>query len=136
MLINDIHKRKDKPYGYDECYKTIREAILEKPIQYEPFTAFFNIEQLDSIKAKYGKVLFDECMSDVEFYELPAITSEFPIKTLRQRLKMNQKEFAAYLSIPVSTIRSWEQNRRKPPDYIINLIERMIRAEKSLERKQ
>ncbi len=48
------------------------------------------------------------------------------IKELRTKLGMTQKEFAAYMGIPLSTIRHWEIGYRTPPDYVISLIKRVI----------
>lgn len=42
------------------------------------------------------------------------------------KLGMTQKEFAAYMGIPLSTIRHWEIGYRTPPDYVISLIKRVI----------
>jgi DNA-binding transcriptional regulator YiaG len=48
------------------------------------------------------------------------------IQELRKQSGMSQKQFADYLEIPVATIRNWEQGRRVPPDYIINLIAKVM----------
>lgn len=44
------------------------------------------------------------------------------IKELRHQAGMAQKQFAEYFKIPVRTIEDWEAGRRKPPEYIIELI--------------
>lgn len=119
----------NKPYGYDKCYKAIMSTILEEPIRYEPFTTHFDVIKLEEIKAKFGKDLFDLCLKDVELNELPISASENPIKTLRGRMGLSRSGFAKYLQIPIGTIQGWEQGRRKPPEYIINIIERLIKAE-------
>ena len=48
------------------------------------------------------------------------------IQELRKQSGMSQKQFADYLEIPVATIRNWEQGRRVPPDYVINLITKVM----------
>lgn len=51
------------------------------------------------------------------------------IKELRQLTKMSQSKFSAYFGIPTSTLQDWEHERRKPPEYIINMIERILKLE-------
>ena len=44
------------------------------------------------------------------------------INEIRQKLNLSQKEFAEFCQIPVGTIQHWEQECRKPPDYVVKLI--------------
>lgn len=52
------------------------------------------------------------------------------IKEIRNNCNMTQKEFSDYLRIPKRSIEDWEAGRRKPPDYLINLIKYKIENEK------
>ncbi len=65
---------------------------------------------------------FDKvCLHDVH-----DITSE-GIKLLRERLKVSQAVFAAYLNLSISTIKKWEIGAKKPSGAalkLLNLIER------------
>lgn len=54
------------------------------------------------------------------------------IKEIRTQTGLSQSKFAKHLGIPVKTIQSWEQGLRQPPDYIINLIERVLKYEKMI----
>jgi putative transcriptional regulator len=36
------------------------------------------------------------------------------IKTIRQKLKKSQSEFALMIGVSVATLQNWEQGRRKP----------------------
>ena len=51
------------------------------------------------------------------------------IKKLRKLTKMSQSKFAAYLGIPVVNIQHWEQGVSSPPDYVINLILRVMKSD-------
>ena len=44
------------------------------------------------------------------------------IKDMRAKSGMTQKAFSDYLNIPKRTIEDWENDRRKPPDYVVELI--------------
>ena len=56
------------------------------------------------------------------------------IKELRALTGLSQSKFSEYFGIPFRTVQDWEQGRRKPPDYIPRLLERIWREEKG-ERK-
>jgi len=43
-----------------------------------------------------------------------AYVEEWPPSRIRERLGMSQTEFAAALTIPVATLRNWEQGRVRP----------------------
>ncbi len=42
------------------------------------------------------------------------ISATPPVRDLRLRAKLTQAEFAARLSVPLETIRNWEQGKRSP----------------------
>ena len=48
------------------------------------------------------------------------------IREMRTQLGDTQSEFAARYRIPFRTIQNWETGTRKPPDYILNLLESRI----------
>lgn len=51
------------------------------------------------------------------------------IREMRTRLGDTQTEFAARYHIPFRTIQNWETGLRKPPEYIVNLLESRIRED-------
>ena len=51
------------------------------------------------------------------------------IRGMRTILGDTQSEFAARYQIPFRTIQNWETGVRKPPDYIMNLLEQRIRED-------
>lgn len=44
------------------------------------------------------------------------------IKEMRLHTGLSQSKFADMFDIPVSTLKDWEQGRRKPPPYVVNMI--------------
>ncbi len=48
------------------------------------------------------------------------------IKELRSRTGLSQSKFAAMFDIPVSTLKDWEQERRTPPAYVVNMIKKIL----------
>ena len=51
------------------------------------------------------------------------------LKDLRAMTGLSQKAFGEWLNIPVRTIEQWETGRRKPPEYVVELIEYKVRRE-------
>ena len=51
------------------------------------------------------------------------------IREMRTRLGDTQSEFAARYNIPFRTVQNWETGLRKPPDYILTLLENRIRED-------
>lgn len=54
------------------------------------------------------------------------------IREMRDKLDLSQSKFALYIGVPIATLQTWEQGVRKPPEYVINLIERVLRLEGKL----
>ncbi len=51
------------------------------------------------------------------------------IRDMRTQLGVTQNEFAKRYKIPFRTIQNWETGLRKPPEYIINLLENRIKED-------
>ena len=51
------------------------------------------------------------------------------IREMRTRLGDTQSEFAARYHIPFRTVQNWETGLRKPPEYIMSLLESRIRED-------
>lgn len=55
------------------------------------------------------------------------------IKSIRLDLDLSQAKFADKFGIPLSTLSQWEQGRRKPPEYVLNMIYAIIKMERLLQ---
>ena len=51
------------------------------------------------------------------------------IREMRSKLGITQGEFAARYNIPFRTIQNWETGSRKPPEYIIDFLERQVKED-------
>lgn len=58
------------------------------------------------------------------------------IKELRKRTGLTQKDFAAYFNVPLRTIQKWERNGSAPPEYIFQMMERILDLEEQLKEKE
>lgn len=50
------------------------------------------------------------------------------IVELRKMTGLSQDRFAERFEIPAGTVRNWEQGRTKPPEYVLKMLEKMIKA--------
>jgi len=57
-----------------------------------------------------------------------------PVKALRQRLGMTQAEFADAFSLPIGTLRDWEQRRSTPDAPARALLRAIERDPKTMKR--
>lgn len=48
------------------------------------------------------------------------------IRELRLQTGLSQSKFAKMFDIPVATLKDWEQERRNPPIYVINMIRTIL----------
>ena len=51
------------------------------------------------------------------------------IREMRAKLGDTQSEFAARYQIPFRTVQNWESGLRKPPEYLMNLLEHRIQGD-------
>ena len=61
------------------------------------------------------------------YYIVEVIIME--LRELRAQLGDTQSEFAGRYGIPFRTVQNWEAGIRKPPEYMINLLERRVRED-------
>lgn len=53
-----------------------------------------------------------------------------PIAELCKRYSLSQTELAKRFEIPLRTVQDWHGGRRKAPDYVVNMIDRLLSLEK------
>lgn len=51
------------------------------------------------------------------------------IKTIRKQAGLSQEKFSKKYGIPLGTLHHWEAGDRQPPDYVLKLLERCVRAD-------
>ena len=51
------------------------------------------------------------------------------IREMREELGVTQSEFAARYNIPFRTVQNWETGLRKPPEYVVDLLESRIKED-------
>ena len=48
------------------------------------------------------------------------------VKELRLQTGLSQSKFAKMFDVPVATLKDWEQERRNPPVYVINMMRTIL----------
>lgn len=48
------------------------------------------------------------------------------VRELRLQTGLSQSKFARMFDVPVSTLKDWEQERRNPPAYVVNMMRTIL----------
>lgn len=48
------------------------------------------------------------------------------VRNMRMQTGLSQNKFAKMFDIPLATLKDWEQERRKPPVYIVNMMRTIL----------
>ena len=56
------------------------------------------------------------------------------IKEIRKATGLSQQKFGDALNIPKRTIQDWEQGKRTPPDYVLELIAYRVQHDQALKK--
>lgn len=48
------------------------------------------------------------------------------VRELRLQAGLSQSKFAKMFEVPVSTLKDWEQKRRNPPAYVVNMMKTIL----------
>lgn len=51
------------------------------------------------------------------------------IQEIRALTSLSQSQFCEKYHIPLPTLRKWEQGKREPPDYLVELLEFKVRED-------
>lgn len=54
------------------------------------------------------------------------MTVQDEIVRMRKRKGLSRIDFAKYFGIPYRTVQEWELGRRRPPQWVIGLLERVV----------
>ena len=52
------------------------------------------------------------------------------IKEIRAESGLSQEKFSKQYGIPIGTLHHWEAGDRQPPEYVLKLLERCVKADK------
>ena len=58
--------------------------------------------------------------------------SVMKIKEMRAKTGLSQTKFASLFGIPVATLKDWEQGRRKPPEYVVTMVQTILEFKKMI----
>lgn len=51
------------------------------------------------------------------------------IKEMRLLLQVSRTEFSIQYHIPLRTLEDWESGKRNPPNYVLELLERVVKED-------
>lgn len=51
---------------------------------------------------------------------------EVEIREIRKSLGLSQQKFGDYFGIPMRTLQRWEYKKSEPPEYVLDMIKRIL----------
>lgn len=57
------------------------------------------------------------------------MTMQEKIRKLRRTTGLSQRKFAKKYNIPCRTIENWEEGKNEPPDYVLELLTKVVLAD-------
>lgn len=54
------------------------------------------------------------------------------LKKIRKETGLSQSKFAAKFGIPTRTLQEWEQGRKNPPNYVKEMIKKILELEQKM----
>ena len=57
------------------------------------------------------------------------------LRTIREEIGMNRREFSEYFGIPYRTVPDWEAGKRKMPEYLLRLMMYKLKMEKMINQE-
>lgn len=57
------------------------------------------------------------------------------LRTIREEIGMNRREFSEYFGIPYRTVQDWEAGKRKMPEYLLRLMMYKLKMEKMINQE-
>lgn len=82
--------------------------------------------RLNEVQEGIAKYLNEE-VGELQCFQDQEEKKEMTIKEMRTSMGMTQTEFGNLFGIPLRSIQNWELEIRKPPEYVITLIEKNLR---------
>lgn len=95
------------------------DVALEKNIESAETPNCYNSRFWDTVSRKNKIILGIDAHSPEE---LEKATPKEVVRIFRKANNLSQSEMSSRTGIPVATIRDWEQGRRVPPEYVVNMV--------------
>lgn len=76
-----------------------------------------------------GEVREHDTLESMYDYGYSIIKEDTRIKDLREITGMSAQRFGDLYGIPLRTIQNWEGNVNTPPEYVVKLLERVVRED-------
>lgn len=126
MIIKKLYKC-DKFHGYSVITGTDGKNYIFLSI---PFRAIKekDLKEMQHIPTGYLQEEAEPYM--YKFYGFQKeVPSSVSISELRSLAGISRPEFSRRYGVPIRTLEDWEAGRRTPPEYVVSLLERVIKED-------
>lgn len=126
MIIKKLYKC-DKFHGYSVITGTDGKNYIFLSI---PFRA---VKEKDLKEMQHIPTGYLQEEAEPYMYKFYGFTKEDPssvsISELRSLAEISRPEFSRRYGVPIRTLEDWEAGRRTPPEYVISLLERVVKED-------
>lgn len=126
MIIKKLYKC-DKFHGYSVITGTDGKNYVFLSV---PFRAVKEkeLKEMPHIPSKYLQEEAEPYM--YKFYGFAKEDSPIvSVSDLRSLIGLSRSEFSRRYGIPIRTMEDWEAGRRTPPEYVVSLLERVVKED-------
>lgn len=126
MIIKKLYKC-DKFHGYSVIAGTDGKNYIFLSI---PFRAVKEkeLKEMPHIPTGYLQEEAEPYMYKFYGFQKEELTT-VSISDLRSLIGLSRSEFSRRYGVPIRTLEDWEAGRRTPPEYVISLLERVVKED-------
>ena len=126
MIVKKLYKC-DKFHGYSVITGTDGKNYI---FLSAPFRAVKekDLKEMQHIPTGYLQEEAEPYMYKFYGFQKEELTT-VSISDLRSLIRLSRSEFSRRYGIPIRTIDVWEAGRRTPPEYVVSLLERVVKED-------
>lgn len=126
MIIKKLYKC-DKFHGYSVIAGTDGKNYVFLSV---PFRAVKDkeLKEMPYIPTEYLQEEAEPYMYKFYGFQKEELTT-VSISDLRSLIGLSRSEFSRRYGIPIRTMEDWEAGRRTPPEYVVSLLERVVKED-------
>ena len=126
MIVKKLYKC-DKFHGYSVITGTDGKNYVFLSV---PFRAVKekDLKEMQRIPTGYLQEEAEPYMYKFYGFQKEELTT-VSISDLRSSIRLSRSEFSRRYGIPIRTLEDWEAGRRTPPEYVVSLLERVVKED-------
>lgn len=130
MIIKKLYKC-DKLHGYSVITGTDGKNYIFLSVPFRSVKEK-DLKEMQHIPTGYLQEEAEPYMYKFYGFQKEELTT-VSISDLRSLIGLSRSEFSRRYGIPIRTLEDWEAGRRIPPEYVVSLLERVVKEDVQVE---